>query len=515
MTTDRPDSPAAARDLLDRMQMQTDPLADKTIGEIVTPWVGLPKAAPPVSLMSAGQPTAAAALASQASFVASFASQWQPRRESIAEMNAVFAQWTDNGAVRNWNSATRGVAPKLATPLDDYLAASKSLPPWADTARIARAEQLFMDYGPLSVTLLFCASLPQCYVVPDLAAVLHVTGQLEKHTEYRIRSTGAMVFPVMMAGGLTDDASGGLSQIFKVRLIHATIRNLILRGNPAAFAHLHADAENSAVAGIVPMLAALQQTDDMHQALFAHGWDVPAEGLPCNQEELAYTLLTFSYVFLNGMRTLGLGFSRADEEAYLHTWNVAGHLLGIERELMVDTMDEAAALFERMQARGRADREAKNARDPAVPDPRPALGRALMDAMASAIPLPLFKSFPTLLTRYLCGPATSRDLGLDGRVSWISKLVFCAIVIKIRIVDKLVRLVVPDFSLARLFTRVIGYQLTARLLMDQTRPLKLPNHLLNRVNTMMGNWGNDNLASGWMNSIEDSMTVTGSWHQDK
>ena len=150
---------------------------------------------------------------------------------------------------------------------------------------------------------------------------------------------------------------------------------------------------------------------------------------------------------------------------------------------------------------------------------RPTSGRlALLTGFslaASAIPLPLFKSFPTLLTRYLCGPATSRDLGLDGRVSWISKLVFCAIVIKIRIVDKLVRLVVPDFSLARLFTRVIGYQLTARLLMDQTRPLKLPNHLLNRVNTMMGNWGNDKLASGWMNSIEDSMTVQGSWHQDK
>jgi hypothetical protein len=43
--------------------------------------------------------------------------------------------------------------------------------------------------------MLFCASLPECYVVPDLAAVLHATGQLEERAEHRIRTTGAMIFP--------------------------------------------------------------------------------------------------------------------------------------------------------------------------------------------------------------------------------------------------------------------------------------------------------------------------------
>ncbi|MCB2042404.1 MAG: DUF2236 domain-containing protein, partial [Rhodoferax sp.] len=65
----------------------------------------------------------------------------------------------------------------------------------------------FYEYGPLSCILLFCASLPECYVLPDLATVLHRAGQLEQHTEYRIRSTAAMIFPVMMRGGLSD-ASG-------------------------------------------------------------------------------------------------------------------------------------------------------------------------------------------------------------------------------------------------------------------------------------------------------------------
>jgi hypothetical protein len=62
--------------------------------------------------------------------------------------------------------------------------------------------------------------------------VLHVAGQLEAHTEHRIRQTAAMVFPVMLRGGLTDPSGCGVAQVLKVRLIHATIRHLILHGDP-------------------------------------------------------------------------------------------------------------------------------------------------------------------------------------------------------------------------------------------------------------------------------------------
>ena len=65
-----------------------------------------------------------------------------------------------------------------------------------------------MDHGALSCILLFCASLPECYVVPDLSSVLHTTGQLEQNTEYRIRSTAAMIFPVMLHGGLSHRGAG-------------------------------------------------------------------------------------------------------------------------------------------------------------------------------------------------------------------------------------------------------------------------------------------------------------------
>lgn len=260
-------------------------------------------------------------------------------------------------------------------------------------------------------------------------------------------------------------------------------------------------------AGIVPPLSGLAAPDNMHQVLFAHGWRTGAEGLPCNQEELAYTLLTFSYVFLRSMRKLGLPLSRADEEAYLHSWNVAGHILGIERELMANTMEEADALFSSMQARGRDDWRRK----PGPSDPRPKLGAALMQSMENVIPLRALQAFPTLLTRTLCGRATSQDLGLNHPMSWLSQLLFAGSMLLVRAIDWLVRLAFPEFSIARFITRVLGCHLMTKLLMDQTRPLKLPQHLLNRVGNTMDQWNDDPKAPGWLNSLEDYLTTKGGW----
>ena len=478
------------------MQYHADPLADATIATILGPWENLPNAPMAVELQRAGN-------------FSTLAAQWQPQWQKLATITQTFARWSDNRSITDWQSSGTGLPPEIGAPLDAYLLAARTLPAWVDYAKLERAETLFIDYGALSVTMLFCSSLPECYVIPDLAAVLHTTGKLEKHTDYRIRATGAMIFPVMMAGGLTKPDGGGIAQILKVRLIHATIRNLILRASPdAAVASLGESSDNQYPrdGGIVPPLPGAAG-DNMHQALFAHGWKTGEEGLPCNQEDLAYTLLTFSYVFLRSMQKLGLALPRADEEAYLHAWNVTGHVLGIARELMADTMEDAEAMFACMQARGRADRVGR----PEIFDPRPALGNALMQAMADVIPFKPVKSFPLLLTRYLCGAATSLDLGLSGPLSWLSQFWFAAFMLLARSLDGLVRLASPEFSIARLITRVLGYHLMAKLLMDQTRPLKLPQHLLADVDNMMGRWSNDPKAPGWMNSLEDAVTTKGSW----
>ena len=468
-------SPMAAADpLLDAMQFEADPLADRTIAAILHPH---------------GEPAALGADHREA---------W----ERIAIVNQQIAHWSSNADLADW-SPHGPVPPDVAEALRSYLRESTALPDWADRAKIRRAENLFMQQGVLSCTLLFCASLPECYVVPSIADVLQTTGQLEQHTEYRIRATGAMIFPVMMRGGLTDPSGAGVAQVLKVRLIHAVIRHLILRGSPAQALAALAGARHVRGAGVVPPLLAAGERPNMHQALFARGWKLGEDGLPVNQEELAYTLLTFGYVPLRGMRTLGVGLSPADEEATLHAWNVMGHFVGVKRELMAETMAQAEALFTRIQARGR--------QRPAVPDCRPDLAGALMQTMEAVIPWRLVRPFPVLLTRRLCGRTASRELGLDGRVSWLSRLLFVLAMSLVRGIDALARMFFAEFSLARLFTRVVGYHFLTRMLMDQTRPLKLPDPVLTRVDRVMADWGDDPHAPRWVNTLEDRFTVAGSW----
>jgi len=449
---------------LEALTRLADPLADRTVAAIVGPWDGTS----------------------------------QPGADAIARLataTRLMAQWRNNASLADWQPAPGSADPALVETLRAYLREGCRLPAWLDPAQVARAEAIFMHEGPLSCTLLFCASLPECYVPPQLAEVLHVAGQLEAHTEHRIRQTAAMVFPVMLKGGLTDPAGSGIAQVLKVRLIHATIRHLILHGDP--------EQMPGAVAAQPPAGPSAGGHGALYQALLAHGWDIGARGLPCNQFELAYTLLTFHYVFLRGMRTLGLGLAPADEDAFLHAWNVVGHVLGVRDDLLPASYDDAAASFERMQAFGRAQT--------AAPDARPGLGQALMQAMAQAIRLPVIRGIPVPLCQWLIGPASARDIGIGGAVPWPTRLAFGIGRFLSLSLDRLVRRFRPNFSLSRMLVRVVGYHLLKRFLLDQTRPLGLPEQVLDPMRVTVAAWHDEPRAPAWLNRVEDRWTTTGPW----
>ncbi|NML42778.1 carotenoid biosynthesis protein [Ramlibacter sp. G-1-2-2] len=439
--------------------LQADPLADQAVAAIVGPWE--PGAQPPAAAMA-----------------------------RLGQATRLLASWTTNASIANWTPPAPGNDPQVVAALQAYLAAAGPAPDWMDAVQVEAAEDVFMDYGPLSCTLLFCASLPECYLLPQLSEVLHVAGQLEARTEYRIRQTAAMVFPVMMKGGLTRADGGGIAQVLKVRLIHATIRHLILRGAP-----------HEAQATCVPPLAKVAPGASLNEALLAHGWDAGRQGQPCNQLELAYTLLTFGYVFLRGLRKLGLPLTPEQERAYLHAWNVVGHALGIRPELLAHTMEEAEAMFEQLQARAFAK--------PADPDVRAPLGRALMNAMANSIALPVLRNVPVPMTRWLIGRKTANAIGVR-RGGLLATLLFNLGRVCILGFDRVVRLVLPDFSLTRMFTRVVGYRMLSRFLLDQARPLTLPEELLNPMRRTVAGWRSDARAPRWVNHLETQLTQPGS-----
>jgi hypothetical protein len=457
------------------MRYQADPLADATIAAIVGSWE-----------LPAGEVHLQALLALNAD-----------RLRHLQTTTMLLNTWTSNAALVNWVPPD-GTSPHIAEALRSYLDAARGLPKWGDSAKITRGEDVFTEHGPLSVMSLFCASLPDCYIQPKASAVLQISGQLTTNTDYRIRSTAAMVFPVMLRGGLTTPEGLGVAQTLKVRLIHATIRNLILHGAPEAM-----------VNAVVPQVGnpAIEATpQSMHSAFVASGWNVARDGLPNNQEQLVFTLLTFHFVFLRAMRTLGIGLRAEDEEAYLHVWNVVGYLLGIEPKWMPFTYADAERLFLEIQTECVADTVY-----PGGTDARPALGGALMGYMSDSIPFKLLKPFPALFTRYLCGSVVADALGISNQQSLVSRILFAVLMAGTRLIDSIVRLAVPQFSLSRMFSRIIGYHLLTSFLMDQTRPLKLPTHLLTQMHATVATWHDDTKAPGWVNRLEDRFTVRGRW----
>lgn len=233
-----------------------------------------------------------------------------------------------------------------------FLAAG--LPGWADPERIALGQQVFHRYGPLVILLLNTYSLPVCYAAARGAQVLVRTGRLQSNPQRRIVETAQLVVDVMAAGGLdpASDRGAGLRSAQKVRLMHATIRHLIRR-DPS--------------------------------------WD-PEFGLPINQEDMLGTLMSFSVATLDGLGRLGVELAGDEVDAYMHTWNVVGAVMGLQHELLPRDYAEGRALADRIGERHfRACPEGQ------------ALTKSLLDMMDYMAPGTAFDGVPAEFVRWFVG----------------------------------------------------------------------------------------------------------------
>jgi hypothetical protein len=252
------------------------------------------------------------------------------------------------------------VPEELPEELRDYLVKTLPLPEWADMGKIKRAQQLFETWGFLITLCLFCASLPASYAAAKGVKVLLMTARLDTDTRRRVMETGQFLMDVVAVGGLDEDGKGRRT-IQKVRLMHAAVRHLITARNEQTPGTWHPD------------------------------W-----GTPINQEDLAGTLLTFSYVVAEPMPRLGARLSDEDVDAYLHLWNVIGHLLGVRDEMLARDVSDATALVNAIRRR----------QFQASPEGQELTG-ALLDLLDELTPLHRFDDTIPPLIRHLIGDETA------------------------------------------------------------------------------------------------------------
>lgn len=257
-----------------------------------------------------------------------------------------------NGVLRHLISNRQPVPEELPDNVEFWLRDHSSLPDWVDRSRIDRASALFVEHGVTISLILATASLVECYAARKGVKVLTYSYRLGQNAYRRVAESAQFVILVMTPGGLYDGGQG-IRAIQKVRLMHSAIRYLI------------------------------RQTGR---------WPENELGVPICQEDMAGTLMSFSFIVIRNLHKLGVKVSPAEAEDFLYFWRVVGELMGIRPDVLPQTMNEARNLTHAIARRHHG------------PSPEGIqMTRALLDMHADLIPGSLFDGIIPALVRRLVG----------------------------------------------------------------------------------------------------------------
>ncbi len=235
-----------------------------------------------------------------------------------------------------WNVRIAPV-PDFPPEMRAFLGARTPAPPWIDDARVLRAQTTFQRYRLAGLVMLACAGLPACYAQPDIAVTLAGSGKLLSQVRRRLRET--VDFSTVMTPGSLAAGGAGLAWIRKVRLLHALMRALALERPPQ-----------------VPVPTG----DRLSDFLLALDW-TGRRGPPINQVDLAFVLLTFSWLVVRGWQRLGARLGEAEKVDFIVTWAWIGQMLGVEGELLTVApgreLAGAKALYEAIREASEAGTE--------------------------------------------------------------------------------------------------------------------------------------------------------------
>jgi hypothetical protein len=173
-----------------------------------------------------------------------------------------------------------------------------------DIEMFEQASKIWQEHGVQFVAILLFRALPFTYVAEKPANVLRMTKLLEAQPSRRVFETAQFVFDVMDNEWWKPGKRGILTAL-KIRLMHASIRYMLLNseGNEK--------------------------------------YDEARWGKPINQEDMIGTNQVFSLEFFKGMELLGEPLTEKEQKAWFHTWKVIARIMGMEEQLLSDTVEEA------------------------------------------------------------------------------------------------------------------------------------------------------------------------------
>ncbi len=240
------------------------------------------------------------------------------------------------------------------------------VPFWMDEARVDRGGAAFLRSGVLGGVVLGAYSLVAGYCSPAGNKPLALSGRLSSDASRRLAETSRFVQAVSSPGGMRRFGDG-FKSVVKVRLMHASIRQM-LRRSPK--------------------------------------WNTPAWGVPINQYDMSGTTLLFSFVAMDGLDKMGFSLMSEEREDFMHLWRYCGYLIGVDEELRCATEAEARELWELLST----------TQAPPDDDSR-ALAHALLDSGVTGARTPEERARAERLR--VAGYALSRHLMGDQFADWL------------------------------------------------------------------------------------------------
>lgn len=350
--------------------------------------------------------------------------------------------------------------PGVCHALETYFSRAVAVPDWLEKDKLLLGEQVFQDHLFSGIIILGCASLPVTYSCSPDVKVLGFTRRLIDDAPRRLVETAQMVTDVMRDGGIHIEnnnlVGSGVRSILKIRLIHAAVRYLVLnRDSLAAKCPVCEPSRHSQLLTYI--------SDELQQQCHWYGdkqperWQPQKDGIPINQEALGIILLTFSYLILHGLGMIGVKLNHRQQQAYLHAWNVAGYLLGVDEILLQANTDykQVEVIFHQILVRRRGKTED---------------GILLQQALLEAFVINAVRLTPFARLLHV------RRLGKLITTILVTKPTWQALGLKLSFYDRIVRFFVW------MGLRLFGFMVNFKLL----RPLA--NFMFGRIARSLWNW---------------------------
>ncbi len=329
---------------------------------------------------------------------------------------------------------------ELVDHLERYIESVKP-PEWTDWGLIDLAGQYFQDRCVAAFTILGCASLPESYAITDATRVLGRSLKLETQVNRRLLETLRFVMEVMKKNGLRsgngnrDEADGeGIRIASRVRLMHAAMRKLIQEPPRLDQSNLEQGRQTVSMANL------------MHELEWNDDW-----GEPIHQIAMSAAIMSFGYVILRCLIELGFRPTRDEQRAYLHRWNVIGHIMGVRDELRVpENMVEAEEMYHAIW-------EPHRCRTPEGLD----LTNVLLEYLEDMSPA-MLRHVPRMLMWNLMDRKTCDAIGITEKISTADRLIMPPMMGALSTINYLTQLVYHNVPGAAplgqlIFSRFKGY----------------------------------------------------------